>query len=187
MLLCPLTFTFAHQHFGMVFSDDKLQISKPFPQIIEINKMLSMGKEIKSQLKIKLKTIYKYSEFFNNVTLQMTEAQKYPYSFQSLCSIIVARMVVKVEPAWNPKFSKRVPYTFEEINDLVDVLYGKYLKINKQNEYKSEQKENKIMTVQVDIKKGKVINSEIKQSLNPLRHRYYKTRNFIGQILSRSI
>ena len=106
LVLSPLTFTSTHQHFGMVFSDDKVHITKPYPQLLEINRMLSMDKEIKSQLKSKLKSIYKYSEFFSNVTLQMIEAQKYPYSFQSLCSIIVARKVVKVEPSWNPKFGK---------------------------------------------------------------------------------
>lgn len=179
MLLCPLTFTFAHQHFGMVFSDDKLQISRPFTQTLEINKMLQMGKDIKSQLKMKLKSIYKYSEFFSNVTLQMSEAQKYPFSFQSLCSIIVARKVMKVEPAWNPKFEKRVPYCFEDIKDLVDILYDKYLKINKQKEFKTEQKENKVMTVQVDMNQYKVINSDVKPILNPLRSRYFNICNHL--------
>lgn len=82
--LCPLTFTYGHQHFGMLFSDDKLLVGKFKPIFMEISKMLGMSKEVKSQLKAKLKNIYKYSEFFTNVTLQMPDLQKYPYSLQSL-------------------------------------------------------------------------------------------------------
>lgn len=108
-IVCPLSFTYAHQHFGMLFSDDKLLMGKHKPVYFEISKMLGMSKEIKSQLKSRLKNIYKYSEFFSNVILQMSEAQKYPYSLQSLCAIVVARKVVKVDPAWNQKFAKRVP------------------------------------------------------------------------------
>lgn len=57
---CPLTFTYAHQQFGMVFADDKMQINKPYPQTLEISKMLVMDKDIKGQLKAKLKSVYKY-------------------------------------------------------------------------------------------------------------------------------
>jgi hypothetical protein len=84
MQICPLTFTHAHQNFGMVFADDKMEVSMPHLQTLEMSKMLGMDKEVKGQLKSKLKSIYKYSEFFSNVTLQMSEAQKYPYSIQSL-------------------------------------------------------------------------------------------------------
>lgn len=82
--------------------------------------------------------------------------------------MVVARKVVKVEPAWNPKFEKRLPYTFAEISPLVDRLYSKYQKLHK-IEYKTDQKENTVHTVKVDINKGKVLNSENK---NPLMHRF---------------
>lgn len=135
----------------MVFSDDKLLVGKHKSLYLEISKMLGMSKEVKQQLKATLKNIYKYSEFFSTVALQMPEAQKHPYSFQSLCAVIVARKVMKVEPAWNPRFSKRVPYACEDTAELVDNLYNKYMKINKKSECKTEQKENKVLTVQVDI------------------------------------
>lgn len=97
----------------------------------------------------------------------MPEAQEYPYSFQSLVAIVVARRVVKVEPFWNEKFSKRLPYGYEQIEDLVEKVYSKYLRLHK-SEFKNEQKENKILTVKVDINKGKVTGSANK---NPLQQR----------------
>lgn len=191
MRVCPLSFTYAHQHYGMVFPDDQLTISRPYPKTMEISSMLGMDKNIRSQLKNKLKSIYKYSEFFSNVTLQMPEAQKYPYSFQSLCSVIVARKVVKVEPAWNSKFEKRVPYKYEDLSPIVETLFRKYQRLHK-SEYKLDQKENKIHTVKVDINKGKILNSENKNPLHKphpvsdklTRHTVSssrKTQSFLGR------
>jgi hypothetical protein len=160
LTVCPLSFTYAHQHFGMLFSDDKLLMGKHKPVYFEISKMLSMSKEVKSQLKSRLKNIYKYSEFFSNVILQMNEAQKYPYSLQSLSAIVAARKVVKVDPAWNPKFTKRVPCSYSDIEELVNKLYDKYLRVNKKAEYKTEQKENKIMTIQLDVHQRTTFDNE---------------------------
>lgn len=70
--------------------------------------------------------------------------------------------MVKIEPVWNPKFSKRIPHNYEDLEELVDKIYSKYQKVEAQKNYKTEQKESKVMTVQVDINEGKVISSENK-------------------------
>ena len=74
----------------------------------------------------------------------------------------------------------RVPYDYSDIKELVDIIYKKYLKINK-NWLRTEQKENKVMTVQLDINEGKVINSESKNNASNLKYRYYSIINNISR------
>lgn len=151
MVVSPITFVQAHHYYGLVFGDDKVSIGKTHPMMVLVEHAQQSSKEVKSQLEAKINNIYKYSEFFSNIALQMPEAQRYPYSLQALCAILVARKVNKVEPVWNTKFEARQSHKYYETKELVQILYSKHLRVNKKSEGKIEQKENKVMTVKMDM------------------------------------
>lgn len=90
-----------------------------------------------------MRSLRKFSEFFTDIAFQSLDMQQYKYSIQALSSLIAARKILNIEPAWNDSYTKATGYMFSDVEECQTKLITRYERYFKKSQKKNEVKEIK--------------------------------------------